>query len=236
MSDAPVLPAIERFADRDALAAAAAEALADKLAAVLSKGARARLAATGGSTPTRAYQILSGAELDWGRVDMTLTDERWVAPSSPDSNERMVRETLLTGPAARAVFHPLWSQAADPETAALRAEEFICARLLPFDATLLGMGEDGHVASLFPGVSLPSRPLSSEGSRVCIGLPAAKPAPLQPRISLTLRGLLLSGLIVLLIQGEAKRRTIERALDGEDLPVRHIVGQDLAPVRILWAA
>ena len=236
MNEAARAAPVESFAYLEALAAAAAAALGDRLAEVLSLPVvRARFAVSGGSTPARTYQHLAQVPIDWGRVDMTLTDERWVEPDSPDSNERMVRETLLTGPAARSVFHPLWSDAPDPETGALQAGGVVRERLLPLDLLLLGMGEDGHVASLFPGSPALTQGLDPEGERLCIAVPPGQPAPSLARLSLTLRALLASKMIVLLIAGEAKRQVVERAAAGEALPVSALLLQDRAPVHILWA-
>ncbi|MGZ6016513.1 MAG: 6-phosphogluconolactonase [Phenylobacterium sp.] len=234
MSEAGVLPRIEAFEDGASLAEAGAALITEQLAAALRNGARARLVATGGSTPAPTYRRLAQAQIDWSRVDVTLSDERWVPPTSPDSNERLVRETLLQGPAAAAAFTPLWSPSPDLNTTALAAEAGL-RPLLPFDLVLLGMGEDGHIASLFPASPVLAQGRDPDGERLCIGAPAGAPAPSQPRISLTVRALLQTRLVLLLVTGEAKRRVIDAALGGEDLPVRSVLAQDRAPVRILWA-
>src|SRR5207253_887994 len=130
------------------------------------------------------YDRLSRARIDWTRVAVTLSDERWVPASDPESNERMVRGHLLAGPASAARFQPLWSQDTTPEAAAAALEPAISA-LAPFDMVLLGMGEDGHFASLFPGSPALDQGLDLDGQRLCIAVPAGKPAPSQPRISLT---------------------------------------------------
>jgi 6-phosphogluconolactonase len=233
MNDRPV---IEYCDDADDLAERAALAVWDLLDDRFCQQAeRVSLVATGGSTPVGAYLRLAKAPWshEWRRVAVTLSDERWVAPTAPESNERMLRETLLTGPAAEARFVPLWSPAENPEAAARIAEPDVRA-LMPFDCILLGMGDDGHVASLFPGSPALEVGLDPGAQRLCIGVPAGEPAPRQQRISLTLRALL-SGPVVLLISGEAKRRTLEAALGGADLPVRRILAQPRVPVRILWS-
>jgi 6-phosphogluconolactonase len=226
-------PKLEVFADRDALAEAASGLIAERLERALRLRGRAAFLATGGSTPAETYRRLREAPIDWSKVAVGLTDERWVPPTSPDSNERMLRETLLAGPAARARFVPLWSQAQGPEAAARTAEPDIRA-LGPADVVLLGMGEDGHIASLFPGSPALEAGLDPGGRRLCIGVPDGVPAPPQARISLTLPALL-NGLVLILISGEAKRRTLEAALQGADLPVRRVLAQPRVPVRILWS-
>ncbi len=236
MNEARTLPTIETFPDRQVLAEAAASVIGEALNRSLCEGAaRASLVATGGSTPAAAYEALSAWPLDWSRVEVTLSDERWAAPSSPDSNERMVREHLLRGAAAAARFTPLWSDTPTPEDAARRAETAV-RRLLPADVALLGMGEDGHIASLFPGNPVLAEGLKPDGERLCLGVPSGAPAPPQPRISLTLAALLQSRLVVVLTSGEPKRRAMESALAGAALPVRALLDQDRTPVRILWAA
>jgi 6-phosphogluconolactonase len=235
MNEAAGAAHIEAFANREVLAEAAASAIAEQLDLRLCEGAaRARFAATGGSTPRAAYERLRNWPIDWSRVDITLGDERWAPPASPDSNQGMLEAELLKGGAAAARFVPLWSDEASPEQAAAEAETGI-ASLLPFDLVLLGMGEDGHFASLFPGSPALAEGLDPAAPRLCIAVPAGDPAPALPRISLTLRALLDARLIVLLITGEAKRRTLEAALAGADLPARALLLQDRAPVRILWA-
>lgn len=228
-------PSIETFDTPDAWVLAAAAVISEQLRQAIAGGLRASFVATGGATPAPVYRRLGHTALDWSRVAVTLSDERWVDPASPESNERMVRETLLDGLAAAAGFTPLWSADGGPERAAAAAEPAIAA-LEPFDVALLGMGEDGHVASLFPGSPALAQGLDPDGGRLCIAVPAGSPAPSQPRISLTLAALLRARLVVLLISGEAKRRTLQSALDGADLPVRALLAQRRAPVRILCSA
>ena len=235
MTSTAVRPEPEAFPDRGALAAAAAGVIAGQLDRRLREGpARARFAATGGSTPKACYEQLRERPIDWSRVDVTLGDERWVPPSSPDSNQGMLQAELLQGGAAPARLVPLWRDLASPEATAEAAEPDIAA-LLPFEVVLLGMGEDGHFASLFPGSPALAEGLDLDTPRLCIGVPAGAPAPPQPRISLTLRALVETRLVVLLITGEAKLRMLRSAMAGADLPVRALLVQSRAPVRILWA-
>lgn len=229
-------PAIERFPNAAALAEAATDVLAEAIDRPLRAGAgKASFVATGGHTPIQAYDLLHAKPLDWSRVAITLSDERWVPPDEPESNEGMLRQHLLKGPAAAARFTPLWTRAPHPEAAAQHAEPAIRA-LLPFDVVLLGMGEDGHLASLFPGSPALAEGLDLESDRVCIGVPEGAPAPDRPRISLTLKALLDSRLIVVLIAGDSKKRTLEAALGGADVPIRAVLDQRRTPVRILWGA
>ncbi len=223
---------IEAYADASDAARAAAEAIADWLVAGLAEDDKASFIATGGTSPGEVYDLLSTLPLPWEHVSVTLSDERWVPPDSPDSNERLLRERLLVGAAADAVFVPLWSDAPTAEDAAEAAEAAI-AELLPADVVLLGMGEDGHIASLFPGSPVLEDGLDPLGGSLVIAAPSGKPAPPQDRLSLTLYALRQSYLILVLIRGEAKRRVIE---EQTGLPIHALldaVGE--TPVRILWS-
>jgi 6-phosphogluconolactonase len=176
--------------------------------------------------------MLAAEDLDWSKVSVTLSDERWVDVKSDQSNERMLRETLLTGKAAAANFVPLKARRGGVEEGAKSAEKALAA-LLPFDVTPLGMGEDGHIASLFPGHPRLKQGLDSASPRLTLGVAPASPAPDLPRVSLTLAALLQSRLIVLLVTGEAKRAVLA-APAGK--PIAKLLAQTKAPVRILWAA
>jgi 6-phosphogluconolactonase len=156
---------------------------------------------------------------------VTLSDERCVEAADPASNARGVRERLLVGAAAKAHLLPLWPE---PDPAALRA-------LAPFDAVMLGMGEDGHVASLIPGdPGLPAA-MNLASERLTVSVPAGLGKPPVARISLTLSALLQARAIFLLIAGDAKREVILDARAGADLPVKALVSQSRVPVRVLWS-
>lgn len=215
---------IETFETAEALARTAASAVADLLEDALHARGRASLVATGGRSPGSVYDALSRVELDWAKVAVTLSDERCLSPDAPEANARLVRERLLTGHAGEARFLPLWP---DPDEAQLRT-------LLPFDAVLLGMGEDGHIASLIPGDPGLAAALDPAGERLVVTVPAGLGSPPLARVSLTLAALTNARAVFLLIAGAAKRALVERALAGEGLPVRRILVQQRAPVRILW--
>ena len=204
-----------------------AETAADAVAAQLSLGlegrGRASLVATGGRSPGPVYDRLKAADLDWAHVAVTLSDERHVDVDSPNANVRQLRERLFVGPAAQARYLPL-TDYAEP---ALRA-------LMPFDAVLLGVGEDGHIASLIPGSPVMAEAMDPHGAALVAESPAGFGTPPVARITLTLAALLQSRAIFLLIAGEAKRQVVVDALAGLDLPVRAILVQDRAPVRVFW--
>jgi 6-phosphogluconolactonase len=215
---------IEEFQSAEQLARTAALAVADLLGDGIVARGRASLVATGGRSPGGVYDALSGLQLDWSKVTVTLSDERCVDATAPEANARLVRERLLTGRAAAARFLPLWPEADESEV----------RTLLPFDAVLLGMGDDGHIASLIPGDPGLAAALDPAGERLLVSVPAGLGAPPLPRVSLTVSALTNARAIFLLIAGEAKRALVGRAEAGEDLPVRRVLAQEKVPVRILW--
>ena len=226
------MPGIESFDSAESAATAAATALGRAL-----RGKdRRTFVATGGRTPGPAYDALSAMDLGWRQVTVTQTDERFVDPAAPESNAGLIRTRLLTGRAALARFLPLKGDGPTPDSDAQSAEAWL-APLLPAAATLLGMGDDGHIGSLFPGDPQLARWLDPDGARLVIGVAVAGEPPHVPRISLTLSALLRSRLIALLATGEGKRRLLERALANPDpsLPVSAVLHQARAPVRIFWA-
>ena len=205
------------------MADAAAHAVAAQLSVGLAAHGRASLVATGGRSPGPVYDRLKDADLDWTHVAVTLSDERQVDVDSPNANLRLLRERLFLGEAAKAHYLPL-TDYAEP---ALRA-------LMPFDAVLLGMGEDGHIASLIPGSPVMAEAMDPDGKALVAESPAGFGSPPVPRITLTLAALLQSRAIFLLIAGEAKRQVVADALAGAELPVRAILDQTRVPIRVFW--
>ncbi len=222
------------FDDRDEASIAAAEALAGLLGRRLAAQGEASLVVSGGSTPGRCFAELAATDLDWRHVSIVLSDERWVPPDSEDSNERLVRESLLKGRAAGATLLPVYQPGTTPEARSVAMAEEIRALPFPFAAALLGMGEDGHFASLFPDAANLGEGLDKDSATLC--LPIATKASPHPRVSLSLSALSRSDEIVLLIFGEAKRSVIEAARKAEnELPVARLLRQKRAPVNVYWA-
>lgn len=215
---------------------AAAQAAADAIVAQLTPPGPRRLIVTGGRGPGPVFDRLAQVDLDWSRVTITLSDDRFVGIDLPDSNERLVRERLLKGHAAAARFVPLRGSGATPAADAATVEPAIRA-LVPFDATLLGMGDDGHIASLFPSTPDLASALDPDGERFAVGVEIPGLAPYLPRISLTGRALFDSRLIVLLTGGDGKKALIDRVLADPAFapPVSAMIRQSRAPVRLLWS-
>jgi 6-phosphogluconolactonase len=231
----PEVP-VTKFSDLDALSQALADQLAASLRAAIEARGTASLVVSGGKSPTRLFELLSQASLDWTRVCVALADERWVEPTDPGSNERLIREVLLKGPAAAARFLGLKNGAPTPDMGAVSAWETFARVPRPFDAVVLGMGDDGHTASLFPGSPNLPRALNPAAVAGCVGM--CSPTAPQPRLSLNLSALLDSRRILLLINGDRKWRTYVAAnAPGpvEEMPVRAVLRQTRVPVDVMWA-
>jgi 6-phosphogluconolactonase len=225
-----------RFPDGLALAhALSGEIEVDLNEAIAARGS-ASLVVSGGRTPQRLFEQLRTERIDWSKVWVTLADERWVDTTSELSNERFVRETLLQGPAASARFVGLKNPAPTPEAGAEWATRALTRAPRPFDVVVLGMGEDGHTASLFPGSLALTRALDPSAAPACVAVNALV-AP-HARMSLNLAALLDSRRIILHIEGEAKWRVYLRARaagPAAELPIRAILHQKETPVDVFWA-
>jgi 6-phosphogluconolactonase len=195
------------YPTRDAQMEGVAAAIADQLRAALSTR-RATLSVPGGTTPGPVFDLLAETDLDWARVSVVLNDERWVGEESPRSNTRLLRERLLQGYAAKARLLPLYAPLFEPEEAMDLLGQGI-ARHLPITVLLLGMGEDMHTASLFPGADRLAEALAPVAP-ILMALRAAGAG--EPRITLTAPVLRAAQNIHVLITGTAKRAALERAL------------------------
>jgi 6-phosphogluconolactonase len=214
--------------DAEALAQRAADWLVGLMAG---RGDRITVALSGGSTPRRLYERLAAepyrSALPWPRMHWFWGDERFVPADDARSNQRMVRDALLDKVDAPAdAIHPIRAEANGPEESATLYEEelkrfygrdhFDPAQTL-FDVTLLGVGEDGHTASLFPGsAALEIR------QRWAVPVPHAAVEPYVPRITLTLPALASSRVVLFLVTGANKREILTRVLAGDDLPAARV--------------
>jgi 6-phosphogluconolactonase len=181
-----------------------ARAAADQIVAGLNGGART-LVLAGGNTPKRCYEMLAGADVKWGRVTVLFGDERCVPPDHPDSNYRMAREALLDH-VAPATVHRIAGELGPDEAASVY--DSIVGALNPLDVVLLGAGEDGHTASLFPG----HPELQATGWAVGVRN-APKPPP--DRVSLTLPALRGARHVIVLATGAGKADAVAKARRGE---------------------
>lgn len=199
--------------DGEAAARTAAERIAAAVAEARAERGVAHVSLAGGRTPRRAYQELARLVPDWSGVHLWLGDERCVPPGDPDSNARLVEESLLAGARSPGpVFHPVRGAAEDPARAAAAYERELRAtvqdRGMPvLDLALLGLGEDGHTASLFP-----DDPVLEERERLCVPVHGTK-SPFQ-RVTLTLPLLTAARRVVVLAEGAGKAWAIHALLSG----------------------
>jgi 6-phosphogluconolactonase len=229
------LPA-SRYADIETASRELAARIAASLAAAIGARGIASLVVSGGRSPVRLFEILRAQPLDWSHVCVALADERWVSPEDAGSNEHLVREVLLKDLAAPARFLGLKNGAPTPDLGAVSAWETFARVPRPFDALILGMGDDGHTASLFPGSPNLPRALNEAAAAGCVGMWA--PVAPHPRLSLNLTALLDSRRITVLITGESKWRTYAAACAAgpvEDMPIRAVLRQSRTPVDVVWA-
>lgn len=224
------------FTDCQIQATALAERIAERLRSALTERGQAVLAVSGGNTPKKLFDRLSQEKLDWSRVQITLVDERWVPDTDERSNARLVKSLLLQHAAAAAQFVPLYTGAASPEAGLATADARIAALPLPFDAVVLGMGDDGHTASFFPGGDHLAEALDLDGQARVLPMHAADAG--EPRITLTLPVLLQTRALYLLVAGEKKRDLLADARLGlgaaRDYPVRAVLTQQRVPVAVYW--
>jgi 6-phosphogluconolactonase len=229
-------PAATKFADNDALSRTLSAQLVASLKAAIAARGLASLVVSGGKSPIKLFERLRAEDLDWSLVCVALADERWVEPSDPGSNEKLVRDVLLQGSAAAARFLGLKNAAPTPDLGAVSAWETFARVPRPFDAVVLGMGDDGHTASLFPGSPNLPRALNLAATAGCVGM--WSPVAPHPRLSLNLSALLDSRRIVVSIGGAEKWRTYCAASDSgdvQDMPVRAVLRQRRTPVEVMWS-
>ena len=181
-----------------------AAAAASDIAGALREGARS-LVLAGGTTPQRCYELLSQMDIEWGRVTILFGDERCVRPDHPDSNYRMARESLLDRVSPASV-HRMPAELGPDEGAGLYAH--IVASVAPLDVVTLGVGEDGHTASLFPGHP------ALKATALVVGI-RDSPKPPPQRVTMTLPALQRARRVIILATGAGKADAVARARRGE---------------------
>jgi 6-phosphogluconolactonase len=229
---------LRQFPGADEMFAALADAIVARLADGVAAHGTASFVASGGTTPGDLYDVLAQRDAPWDRVVVTLSDERWVAPTSDASNEKLIRSRLLRGNAASARFVPMKTAQLNPRDAEAEVSEALSRMPRPFDITLLGMGDDGHTASLFPGSDGLQRALDTQSPLLARGIRPANADKTAERMSLALRAILDSRLVIILIRGDAKLATYRAAVGGEDvraMPVRAVLQQSATPVQVYWS-
>jgi 6-phosphogluconolactonase len=203
------------------LADTLANDVANWLKEAIAKNGSAVIAVSGGSTPKPFFATLSKQKMDWAKVTITLVDERAVPEDNPRSNARLVRDNLWRNEAAVARFSPLYLNP-------------LIGRLAPFDVAILGMGNDGHTASFFPGGDNLAKAIDPTNSHVVIAMNAAGAG--EPRLTFTLPRILAASHLCLHIQGQDKMQVLDKALAGADeleMPVRAVL-HSAKPLDLYW--
>lgn len=225
-----------KFENSESLAVALSAAVAENLRDGIAARGCALLAVSGGTTPEMFMTELSSQRLAWSRVTVTLADERWVSPTNPRSNELLVRDKLLRNEAAAAKFVALYTGAPDPESGCAAANASIAALPLPFDAMILGLGTDGHCASLFPDGDRFEQALDPAGANLVLPMRAASAG--EPRITLTLPAIVTTRHLYLHIEGADKRDVFDRIERSEGVfarsPLRSITTHASVPLNVYW--
>ncbi|HWK54244.1 MAG TPA: 6-phosphogluconolactonase [Hyphomicrobiales bacterium] len=230
------MSSLHRFATQEALVQALTEFCLARLNASLAEYHNVTLLLSGGSTPAPLYRRLGAQALPWERLHLALVDERWVPPSDPASNEKLLRETLGAHAAAR--LQGIYEGSATPRQALLEVNRRYAALPRPWALGLLGLGPDGHTASLFPAAQGLEQALATE--QLCAALdakPSAVTGTHTARLSLSLSALLSIDHLVLLFTGAAKWKVYQEALRNPapaTTPVSYLLQQTSVPLAIFW--
>ncbi|WMS87190.1 6-phosphogluconolactonase [Pleionea litopenaei] len=231
------LAGLHYFDDRESANRSMAEKIASDLASAINERDKASLWVSGGSTPMDMYRKLSVANLPWRKVLISMVDERYVPPTDEASNERLIKENLLINGADVAEFVPFFQVTESPASNQQQLEATLREKVHgALDVVVLGMGNDGHTASLFPCAEEIEQVVSAENSDyTAVTHPRVAP---HARLTLTLNRLLASRHIYLLLFGEDKLNTLKKAeQNGEeiDMPIRYFLRNQQPRLEIFWA-
>lgn len=208
----------------------------ERLASAIAERGSASMAVSGGTTPALLFIALSLIDLPWSQVVVSLVDERWVDESHPDSNAALVRRTLLQNYASTARLVTMKTQQPDAFVAQKKVNHLLEHSVLPLDIVLLGMGNDGHTASLFPDAQGLPEALELNDDAVCRGIKVSGMP--YTRMTLTLKTILSARYRTLLIQGDSKHRTLIQALQPGpvyDMPVRAVLKASLVDTEVYYS-
>lgn len=228
------MPVFREYNDAAQWTAGAVMEIVAGLQASLQRTQRARLLLSGGVTPAPVYRALAGQPLDWANVEVALVDERWLPVGDPDSNTQLIRDSLLANHARAARFQPmLVSGRSLAQTLAAANQSF-----LPASVLVLGMGPDGHTASLFPHMRGFSEAMTSNSPYLSVDATnCAGAGQWAQRISLSPFGLSQASARMLLIRGEHKRRLLEQVMAGSDcaeLPIHLVLSAPGPALHVHW--
>lgn len=240
--DRSALSVLRSLGSAEAAARALADDVSARLARTVADTGRASLVVSGGRSPVAFFNALSDIALAWDRITITLADERWVAADDEASNERLLRQHLLRGRAASANFIPLKNAATTPEEALAERGAALATVLPGADVLVLGMGDDGHTASLFPDAAGIDAALDPQAAPALVAMhPTLAP---HARISLNLAALVAARHAVLLLTGSTKREVLARAcpaglldaLPAKPLPIAALWHHRRGELDIVWSA
>lgn len=213
----------------------------DLLSESLSRHGRATLMVSGGSTPAPLYEALSKTELAWKKIHVALVDERWVDQENSASNEALIKRTLLINNAKVANFTGMKTADKTPGKGQSQVETQYRNLPQPFTVAIVGMGNDGHTASLFPGATGIKAALNPDNENLTAAI-VAKQSPVTgantERMSLTVSALLKCERLIILLTGEDKLAVFDQAMKPgpvEELPIRALLNQEKVPVELYWA-
>ncbi len=218
------------YPDREILAMRVADRLAGELKKCLLVHDFASFAVPGGTTPGPIFDMLCGIHLEWERVHVLLTDERWVPEEDSLSNAALIRSRLLTGHAEAAQFRPYYQPGVDASQGAAAVAPSLAAEL-PLSLLVLGMGNDMHTASLFPGAQGLSEAMARTAPNLCAVQPHGQDIARVTLAAHVLRGAMSTHLVIF---GDDKRAAVERAegLPAEEAPIAAVLGS----AEVHWAA
>jgi 6-phosphogluconolactonase len=230
---------INRFDDRSSMVEALQREFSEQLQQALEQRQQATLLLSGGSTPEPLYQQLSRTDLAWERINVALVDERWVNSDNVASNERFLRESLCVNQASKATLLGMKNNAASVFDGVDECNSNYARLPKPYDICLLGMGGDGHTASLFPGAAGLDEALHSQLPCAAIRAnPSEVTGKLLHRMTLTAPQILSSEKLILMITGDAKWQVFEKAsnaLDATRLPISFFIHQTRLPLEVYWS-
>lgn len=230
-----------QFEQRSHLLTALVAECQDLIAEGISKHGKATLLVSGGTTPAPLYEALSKTNLAWNKVHIALVDERWVDQTHAASNEALIRRSLLINNAKVAHFTGMKTVAERAADGQAEAEANYQNLPQPFTVAIIGMGNDGHTASLFPHAKGLKQALSADNSQLTAAITAQQSAVTGPnteRMTLTLNGLMKTERLILLMTGEDKLAIFDMAMKPgpiEEMPIRAILHQEQVPVELYWA-
>ena len=229
------------FESRQEMVAALHAECVQALSSAVEERGEATFMVSGGGTPEPLYKSLSEADIDWGAIYVALVDERWVEFDHEKSNEAFTVKSLIQNKAAIANLVGMKNTAETPQEGLADCEAAYQQLAQPFDITILGMGSDGHTASLFPHAEGLDVALNPDSTELCAAITAKQSdvtGAFTQRMTLSLAGLLQSKILVLLLTGDEKLAVFRKAQAGTDvkeMPIRALIQQQKVPFIVYWA-